>query len=116
MANRIHLLKHQHKESAKPVRPQGKFAARAKPARPALRAIAGGKKAPRTWHVEWDEADQQWIILSDDGSVRGHAHDLGVATGMAIRAAMHDHGEGRDVIVCVQQKDGSVSLAWPARA
>lgn len=110
MANRNLLLKERVKTQGA-TRPQG----RAK--RPALRAITGGKKTPhsRTYHVEWDAAEDHWTVFSDDGLTLGHAHDLGPATDLAIRAAMHDHGEGAEVIVCVQQKDGSSVLAWSPR-
>ena len=30
----------------------------------------------------------------------------------AIQAAQHDHGRGLDVIVCVEQPDGSYKTAW----
>ncbi|HWC62962.1 MAG TPA: hypothetical protein VG501_05015 [Rhizomicrobium sp.] len=85
-----------------------------KPKGPALRAIAGGKKVPhsRCYHVEWEPAEGYWTVLTDDGFVLGHSHDRDVATGLAIRAAEHDHGEGADVIVCVEQEDGGSALAW----
>jgi hypothetical protein len=86
-----------------------------KPKRPALQAIPGGRKSPHTrcYYIEWEPAGEHWTILTDDGLVLGHAHDRDVAAGLAIRAASHDHGEGAEVMVCVQQENGASALAWP---
>jgi hypothetical protein len=85
------------------------------PKRPALRAITGGRRE-RTYHVEWDGAD--WMVFSDDGALFfAHMPDREAATDLAIRAAVHDHGAGAEVTVCVGQEDGGSVLAWssPAR-
>jgi hypothetical protein len=37
------------------------------------------------------------------------------ATAWAIQAAQHDHARGLDVIVCVEQPDGSYKTAWHSR-
>jgi hypothetical protein len=67
------------------------------------------------YHIDWDAARDRWDIINDDGRVLGHAHDLDQARDLAIREAQYDHAAGRDVIVCVQQDDGTYAMAWSSR-
>ena len=110
MANRMLLFKEREPRS----RTLSKQKLAPKQRRAGLRAIEGGKKLPdaRLYLIEWDAADELWLVFRDDGAVLGHAHELSPATELAIRAAEHDHGRGAEVAVFVQQRDGMTVLAW----
>ncbi len=69
----------------------------------------------RAFHVDWNEARDRWDVVDDDGRVYGHCHNLQEATELAIREAHNDHSAGSDVIVCVQQSDGTYTMAWSSR-
>ncbi len=75
---------------------------------------AAAKKASydRSYHVDWNAAHDRWDVVDDAGRVHGHCQDLAAATALAIREAHQSHGAGSDVVVCVQQKDGTYKLAW----
>lgn len=67
------------------------------------------------YHVDWNKPHDRWDVVDDDGRVHGHCHNLREATDLAIREAHHDHAAGTDVIVCVQQEDGTYTMAWASR-
>jgi hypothetical protein len=69
----------------------------------------------RSYHVDWNGAQDRWDVVDDDGRVHGHCHNLEEATDLAIREAHHDHAAGKDVIVCVEQEDGGYTMAWSSR-
>jgi hypothetical protein len=62
--------------------------------------------------VDWDDLHQQWDVLADDGRHIGHCSNQNQAIDLAICEAIHDHGLGKKMIVCVQEKDGSYRVAW----
>lgn len=69
------------------------------------------KPHDREYHVI--AQDGRWWVENDDGASRhssGSEHD---AIRWAIEAAAGDQGRGLDVIVCVEQSDGSLRLVWP---
>ncbi len=67
------------------------------------------------FHVDYNKALDRWDVVDDDGRVVGHCHHIGEATDLAIREAQHANGHGHNVMVCVEQSDGSYNLAWSAR-
>ena len=54
----------------------------------------------------------RWWVEDEDGASLHASVDEADATAWAIHAAQHDHGRGLDVIVCVEQPDGSYRAAW----
>lgn len=64
-------------------------------------------------HVDFIEALDHWDVFDHEGRVIGHCHNQGEAVCLAIREAQHFHGQGDDVVVCVEQPDGHYALAWP---
>jgi hypothetical protein len=64
------------------------------------------------YHVVWNGARRSWDIHRDDGRTGAFAYDKSTAVGVAIREAQIDHGQGLDVIVCVEQKDGTFKQEW----
>ena len=69
----------------------------------------------RSYHIDWNEGLDRWDVSDDEGRVHGHCHNLDDATELALREAHRDHGEGKDVIVCVERDDGSYGLVWSSR-
>jgi hypothetical protein len=69
----------------------------------------------RAYHIDWNTTLDRWDVIDDDGWVHGHSRDLHHGTNLAIQKAHNDHGAGRDVIVCVQQEDGTCTMTWPSR-
>ena len=63
-------------------------------------------------HVDQNETQDRWDVVDHEGRVIGHSHHQGEAIDMAIREAQHAHGNGDDVVVCVEQSDGHYTLAW----
>lgn len=74
--------------------------------------IEGLSKAAsfREYHVIFD--GRHWNVATDDGVTRDCAFDQDQAVRLAIRAARNDHGDGLDVMVSVEQQDGTSVLAW----
>ena len=68
------------------------------------------KAHDREYHISYD--GRRWNIESDEGRTGAFAFDQNVAIGLAIRVAQHDYADGLDVIVCVEQPDGSFRQAW----
>ena len=64
----------------------------------------------REYHVTFD--GRHWNIGTDDGEAGLFTMDRDVALTLAIRAAEHDHADGMDVTVCVEEQDGTFRLAW----
>ena len=63
------------------------------------------KAHQRHYHVVPHEA--QWWVESDDGTHLHASQDQQEAIAWAIRAAQQDQAQGFEVIVCVEQSDGS---------
>lgn len=85
------------------------MSARAKTAEPCRPGFA------RAYHVDWDATRDRWDVIDDDGRVLGHGQGLRHAKELAIREAHNDHAAGREVVVCVQQDDGTYTMAWSSR-
>jgi hypothetical protein len=64
----------------------------------------------REYHVTFD--GRHWNVGSDDGEAGPSSFDRDMAIILAIRAAQHDHADGTDVSVCVEERDGTFKLAW----
>jgi hypothetical protein len=64
----------------------------------------------REYHVTFD--GRHWNVGSDDGEAGPSSFDRDMAIILAIRAAQHDHADGTDVSVCVEEQDGTFKLAW----
>ena len=69
----------------------------------------------RAYHIDWNAGLDRWDVIDDEGRAHGHGHDLSHATDLAIQQAHNDHSAGHDVIVCVQQDDGTYTMAWASR-
>lgn len=68
------------------------------------------KDHDRAYHVV--AHDDCWWVENDTGESRHSSRDEHDAVRWALDAAHHDHARGLDVIVCVEQPDGSFKLAW----
>lgn len=64
----------------------------------------------REYHVLFDGS--HWIVGTDDGEAGPASLDRDMAVTLAIRAAQHDHADGMDVTVSVEEQDGTFKLAW----
>jgi hypothetical protein len=64
------------------------------------------------YHVVWDEAAKLWHVMQDDDATNLSAHQQSAAVDLAIREAQQDHAKRLDVIVCVQQDDGTFTTVW----
>ena len=73
---------------------------------PALARLAYG----REYHVTFD--GRHWNVGTDDGEAGPSSFDREMAITLAIRAARHDHADGMDVAVSVEEQDGTFILAW----
>jgi len=78
-------------------------------------ALAKSGRSERAYHVDHNAAQDRWDVVDDEGRVIGHCHDADQATDLAIREAQHAHSRGDDVVVCVEQADGTHKLAWSSR-
>ena len=56
---------------------------------------------------------QRWDVERDDMFIGSFAYDVHTAIGLATAAAQRDHHNGTEVMVCVQQQDGSCRKVWP---
>jgi len=72
------------------------------------------KSHDRVYHVVMHGF--RWWVEDDEGASLHASVDEADATAWAIDAAQHDHGHGLDVIVCVEQPDGSYRAAWHSPA
>jgi hypothetical protein len=76
------------------------------PESPALARAPSG----REYHVTFD--GRHWNVGTDDGETGPSSFDRDMAVTLAIRAAQHDHADGLDVTVAVEEQDGTFRLAW----
>jgi hypothetical protein len=67
------------------------------------------------FHVDYNETQDRWDVVDQEGKVIGHCHAKSEAIDLAIREAQHMHSRGDDVVVCVEQDNGHYSLAWSSR-
>jgi hypothetical protein len=56
---------------------------------------------------------RRWDVERDAMFTGSFAYDVLTAVGLATTAAMSDQQSGLDVMVCVQQSDGSCRKIWP---
>lgn len=79
---------------------------------PESQALAGSFPARdiREYCVTFD--GRHWNVGTGDGETGPSTTDRSMAITLAIRAARHDYAEGLDVSVCVEEQDGSFTLAW----
>jgi hypothetical protein len=78
---------------------------------PALKSPASACSVPgREYHVFFD--GRHWNVTTGDGESGPSSFDRDVALTLAIRAAEHDHADGLDTAVCVEEQDGTFRLAW----
>ncbi len=80
-----------------------------------MRAVAAKGCGDQAYHVDHNKALDRWDVVDGEGRVVGHAHHVSEATDLAVREAQHAHGRGHDIMVCVEQPDGTYKLAWSAR-
>lgn len=64
----------------------------------------------RDYHVTFD--GRHWNVGTDDGEAGPSSFDRDMAVTLAIRAAQHDHADGLDATVSVEEQDGTFRLAW----
>lgn len=64
----------------------------------------------RDYHVTFD--GRHWNVGTDDGEAGPSSLDRDMAVTLAIRAAQHDHADGLDATVSVEEQDGTFRLAW----
>lgn len=69
----------------------------------------------RAYHVDHNTAADRWDVVDDEGRVVGHSHTVEEATHLAVREAQHSHSRGDNIVVCVEQSDGTYKLAWAPR-
>ncbi len=60
----------------------------------------------------WDETAKLWNVERDDDATGLSARQQGAAIDLAILEAQNDSGMRLDVIVCVQQDDGTFTTVW----
>jgi hypothetical protein len=64
------------------------------------------------YHVIWDEAAKLWNIMRDDDATGLFARQQGAAIDLAIHEAQQDQAKRLNVIVYVQQDDGTFTTVW----
>ncbi|MGH6829132.1 MAG: hypothetical protein ACREFW_09515 [Rhizomicrobium sp.] len=69
-----------------------------------------GSGFAREYHVTFD--GRHWNVETVDGESLDFARDRDLAVRLAIRAARHACAEGFEAMVCVQQQDGTSTVAW----
>jgi hypothetical protein len=63
-------------------------------------------------HVDRNPASDRWDVVDQDGRALAHCPAQCDAVTLAIREARRRHGQGDDVVVCLEQADGHYALAW----
>jgi hypothetical protein len=56
---------------------------------------------------------KRWDVERDDMFTGAFAYEVNTAVGLATAAAQRDRHNGLDVMVCVQQADGTCRKVWP---
>jgi hypothetical protein len=83
---------------------------KAKP-RPRVLAQSTGRH-DHEYRVVWDEAAKLWNVERDNDATGLSARQQGAAVDLAIQEAQKDHDKRLDVIVCLQQDDGTFATVW----
>ena len=55
----------------------------------------------------------RWDVERDDAHTGSFSYNVHTAIGLAVSAAQRDQHNGVDVMVCVQESDGSCRKVWP---
>jgi hypothetical protein len=83
--------------------------------KPRPRALARSNgRHDHEYHVAWDEAAKLWNIVRDGDQTGLSARQQGAAVNLAVNEAQQDVTKRLDVIVCVQQDDGTLTTVWAA--
>jgi len=77
-----------------------------------MKTAQGSQRQTRRYHILSHASS--WWVEDDAGASLFASMDQEESVRWAIRSAQHDHARGRDVIVCVEQSDGSWKTAWHA--
>ena len=72
--------------------------------------MAPTKTGHHALHV--DRNQDRWDVVDQDGHVIAHCPHQDDAVTLAIREAQRRHGQGDDVVVCLEQANGHYTLAW----
>jgi hypothetical protein len=64
----------------------------------------------REYHVSFDGL--HWNVTTAEGEMSQASFDRDMAMTLAIRAAQQDHADGVEVMVCIEELDGTLCLAW----
>jgi hypothetical protein len=81
--------------------------------KPRPRALAPSSgRHDHEYHVVWNETAKLWNVEKDDDATGLSARQQGAAIDLAIQEAQNDSGKRLDVIVCVQQDDGTFTTVW----
>lgn len=64
------------------------------------------------YHVIWDEIAKLWNVERDNERIDLSARQQSAAVKLAIQEAQHDQEKRLDVIVCLQQDDGTFTTVW----
>jgi hypothetical protein len=81
--------------------------------KPRPRALAQSTgRHDHEYHVVWDEAAKLWTIDRDGDRTNLSARQQNAAVDLAIHEAQQDRDKRLDVIVCVQQDDGTFMTVW----
>ena len=81
--------------------------------KPRPRALAPSTgRHDHEYHVVWDEAAKLWNVERDEDVTGLSARQQSAAVDLAIHEAQQAHGRRLDVIVCVQQDDGTFTTVW----
>jgi hypothetical protein len=79
--------------------------------RPRILAASNGRH-DHEYHVVWDDRAKLWNVERDGDSTGLSARQQGAAVDLAIQEAQQGNEKRLDVIVCVQQDDGTFTTVW----
>jgi hypothetical protein len=79
------------------------------------RTVSAKAKSPAVPLVEYHVVPngRRWDVERDDAFIGSFSYDVHTAIGLATAAAQRDFHDGLDVMVCVQQADGTCRKVWP---
>lgn len=79
--------------------------------RPRTLAQSSGRH-DHEYHVVWDEGSKLWNVDRDGDATGLSARQQAAAIELATQQAQQDYSKRLDVIVCVQQDDGTFTTVW----
>jgi len=83
-----------------------------KPKKPRKPAAKKTRAQDHEYRVVWNGRRKTWDIKHGAGYTGAFSRDKSTAIGLAVHDAQREAHQGLDVVVCVQQKDGSFELEW----